>query len=84
MSDKELEFNFDMLSKKQLLKLCSAYNVKIQGTMPNDSMSYEELLELVKEHLVVLDDGSIVRKDDKKNHHEVKLQGGSKIRMIII
>ena len=39
--DKELEFNFDMLSRKQLLKLCSYYILKIQGGMPNKHTSEE-------------------------------------------
>ena len=84
--DKELEFNFDMLSRKQLMKLCSFYSLKIQGAMPNKYTTDEELLKLVKDSLKVLDDGSIAKKDDKTDDAEVqvKLLGGSRIRMIII
>jgi len=82
--DNELEFKFDMLSKKQLLKLCSYYSLKIQGAMPNYFTSDEDLLKLVNDNLKVLDDGSIAKKDDKETDVEIKLLGGSKIRMIII
>ena len=41
--EKEFAFTFDELSKRQLLKLASAYNVKAQGAMPNDKMELEEL-----------------------------------------
>jgi len=82
--EKELDFKFNMLSKRQLLKLASAYNVKIQGAMPNDKTSYEELLELIEKSLSILEDGSIIRNDEKQSYKEVKLSGGSKVRMIII
>ena len=84
--DKELEFNFDMLSRKQLLKLCSFYSLKIQGAMPNQYTSLEDLLKLVKDNLKVTDDGTIAKTDEKTDtkEFEVKLLGGSRIRMIII
>lgn len=78
------DFNFNMLSRKQLLKLCSYYSLKIQGAMPNQYTTDEELYQLVSDNLVVLDDGTIARKDDKTITSEIKLLGGSKIRMIII
>jgi hypothetical protein len=78
------DFKFSMLSKRQLLKLCSAYDVKIQGALPNDKDSLEDILELVENTLQILDDGSIVRRDEKITPKEVKLSGGSKVRMIII
>jgi hypothetical protein len=82
-----LEFKFEMLSKRQLLKLASAYSVKIQGSMPNNHTSEEELLSAVKKQLKILDDGSILRHDEKDSlnyDREVKLTGGAKVRMIII
>jgi len=85
--DKELEFNFDMLSKRQLLKLCNYYSLKINGALPNNFTSDEELLNLVKDNLIIEEDGMIVKKDEennKKQPNEIKLYGGSKIRMIII
>lgn len=82
--DKELEFKFNMLSKKQLLKLASAYSVKIQGAMPNSKTSDEDLLEAIESQLIVLEDGSIERKDKKESHNEVKITGGSRVRIIIL
>lgn len=79
-----LDFKFNLLTKRQLLKLASAYSIKIQGAMPNDHTSFEELLEVIENNLKILDDGSIVKKDEKPNEKEVRLSGGSKIRMIII
>jgi len=78
------DFDFNMLSRKQLLKLCSYYNLKIQGSMPNYSTSDDDLQELVRDNLKVLEDGTIAKKDNKAIDSEVKLLGGSKIRMIII
>jgi hypothetical protein len=78
------DFKFKDLSKKQLLKLASEYNVKVNGSLPNNTTSEEELIELIENQLQVLEDGSIVRKDNKPSHKEVKLQGGAKIRLIII
>ena len=85
--EKELEFNFDMLSKRQLLKLCNYYSLKINGALPNNFTSDEELLTLVKDNLEVKEDGMIIKKGDDDNAiqpNEIKLYGGSKIRMIII
>jgi len=82
--DKELEFKFNMLSKKQLLKLASAYSVKIQGSMPNSKTSDEDLLEAIESQLIVLPDGSIERKDKKESYNEVKITGGSRVRIIIL
>lgn len=79
-----LDFKFNMLSKRQLIKLAIAYGIKIQGALPNDYNSNEELLELIENNLKILDDGSIVKKDEKPSEKEVKLSGGSKVRMIII
>ena len=59
-------------------------NVKVNGSLPNNTTSEEELIELIENQLEVLEDGSIVRKDNKPSHKEVKLQGGAKIRLIII
>jgi hypothetical protein len=82
--DKDLEFNFNMLSRRQLQKLCNYYSLKISGALPNKYTTDEELLQLVEENLQVLDDGTIARKEDKEDIIEVKLLGGSRIRMIII
>jgi hypothetical protein len=51
--DKEFAFTFDELSKRQLLKLASAYNIKQQGAIPNDKMDLEELRELIKNNLKI-------------------------------
>jgi hypothetical protein len=82
--DKELEFKFNMLSKKQLLKLASAYSVKIQGAMPNSKTSDEDLLNAIESQLTVLPDGSIERIDKKESYNEVKITGGSRVRIIIL
>jgi len=83
--DKEFAFTFDELSKRQLLKLASAYNVKQQGAMPNDKTSLEELRELIKKNLKIEDDGTIVKISEKvDSDKEVKLAGGARVRMIII
>jgi hypothetical protein len=82
--DKDLEFNFNMLSRRQLQKLCNYYSLKISGSLPNKYTTDDELLHLVEENLQVLDDGTIARKEDKEDIVEVKLLGGSRIRMIII
>ena len=79
-----MDFNFDMLSKRQLLKLAGAYNVKLNGSMPNTKDPIEDIIEKIKEELKVLEDGAIVRKDEKKSHNEIKLIGGNACRMIII
>ena len=78
------EFNFNMLSRKQLFKLCSYYSIKAQGAMPNGYTTDEELQKLVSDNLIILDDGSIAKKDNKTIESEIKLIGGSRIRMIII
>ena len=81
----EEDFKFSDLTKRQLLKLCLSYNLKIEGSVPNDSNTIEELLELVETHLKVLDDGAIVRKDKGKSHNEVKISGGNaNVRITII
>jgi len=80
----DLGFEFSMLSKKQLLKLCIHYSLKMHGSIPNNYNTEEELLKLVEDNLKVNDDGSIARKDNAESEKEVKLMGGSKIRMIII
>ena len=82
--NKELEFNFEMLSQRQLLKLCASYNVFIQGAMPNHRTSKEQLLELVNKELEILPDGTIQRKDNGKSHNMASLSGGSALRVIII
>jgi hypothetical protein len=84
MDNDELEFKFSMLSKKQLIKLCGAYNVKINGSIPNNNDSLEDILYAVELQLKVLDDGSIMRKDDKNIHNDAKFHGGNKVRLIII
>jgi len=83
--DKEFAFTFDELSKRQLLKLASAYSIKQQGAMPNDKMDIEELRDLIKKNLKIEDDGTITKLSDKTaNDKEVKLSGGARVRMIII
>lgn len=83
--DKEFAFTFDELSKRQLLKLALAYNIKQQGAMPNDKMDLEELRELVKKNLRIEDDGTIIKTSEKTDtDKEVKLAGGARVRMIII
>jgi hypothetical protein len=81
---KELEFSFSMLTKRQLVKLAAAYNVKVNGALFNTSDPLEDILKAVNEELTVLEDGSIVRKDSKEAHKEIKLEGGAKVRMIIL
>jgi len=79
------DFKFSMLTKRQLLKLCLSYNLKIQGSTPNDINTKEELLELVEDNLKVLDDGGIVKKDESRSFNEVKISGGSaNVRITII
>jgi hypothetical protein len=80
----ETEFNFDELTFRQLIKIASAYNLKINGAQPNTSVPVEELRELVKSNLKILKDGSIVKNDETKSYNEVSLTGGAKVRMIII
>jgi hypothetical protein len=83
--EKEFAFTFDELSKRQLLKLASAYNIKMQGAMPNDKVELEELKELIKKNLKIEDDGSIIKTSTKTDDDkEVKLSGGARVRMIII
>lgn len=83
--EKEFAFTFDELSKRQLLKLASAYSIKQQGAMPNDKSSIEELRELIKKNLKIEDDGTITKISEKtENDKEVKLSGGARVRMIII
>lgn len=82
--DKDLDFNFKMLTHRQLLKLASAYNVYIQGTMPNGKTPYEDLLEVIEKNLEVTSDGSIKRKDDKSGNKEASFLLGSGVRVIII
>lgn len=79
------DFKFSMLTKRQLLKLASSYNLKIQGAMPNNTTTIEELLELVEKNLKVLEDGAIVKKDESKSFNEVKVSGsGVGVRITII
>lgn len=82
--NKDLDFKFSMLTQRQLLKLCSAYNVYIQGAMPNYKTDYDELLKIVEDQLEVLDDGTIQRKDEKKTNKDASFLLGSGIRVIII
>jgi hypothetical protein len=83
--EKEFAFTFDELSKRQLIKLASAYSIKLQGAMPNDKSSIEELRELIKKNLKIEDDGTITKISEKtENDKEVKLSGGARVRMIII
>ena len=84
--DKDLEFKFEMLSRKQLQKLANYYSLTIYGSLPNKFTSDEELLKLINDNLKVLDDGTIAKKneDNKEDKVEIKLLGGSRIRMIII
>jgi hypothetical protein len=83
--EKEYAFTFDELSKRQLLKLASAYTIKHQGAMPNDKMDIEELRELIKKSLKIEPDGTIIKTSEKDNNDkEVKLTGGARVRMIII
>lgn len=82
--DKDLDFNFKMLTHRQLLKLASAYNVYIQGAMPNAKTPYEDLLEVIEKNLEVTSDGSIKRKDDKNGNKEASFLLGSGVRVIII
>jgi hypothetical protein len=83
--EKEFAFTFDELSKRQLIKLASAYSIKQQGAMPNDKSSIEELRELIKKNLKIEDDGTITKISEKtENDKEVKLSGGARVRMIII
>jgi ACT domain-containing protein len=79
-----MDFNFDMLTMRQLIKLAGAYNVKLNGSIPNIHDSMEDIVTKIKEELKVLEDGAIVRKDEKKSHNEIKLLGGNSCRMIII
>jgi hypothetical protein len=78
------EFNFNMLSRKQLLKLANAYNVKINGGLANPKTSDDELHDAINEQLSVLPDGSIERKDKSTPHNEIKIQGGARVRIIIL
>lgn len=79
------DFKFKDLTKRQLLKLCLSYSLKIEGSVPNHSNTYEELLELVENNLKVLKDGAIVKNDGSKSHNEVKVSGGSaNVRITII
>jgi hypothetical protein len=83
--EREYAFTFDELSKRQLLKLASAYTIKQQGAMPNDKMDIEELRELIKKNLKIEPDGTIVKTSEEDNNDkEVKLTGGARVRMIII
>jgi len=83
--EKEFAFTFDELSKRQLLKLASAYSIKQQGAMPNDKSDLEELRELIKKNLKIEDDGTITKISEKtETDKEVKLTGGARVRMIII
>ena len=85
MDKEQFAFTFDELSKRQLIKLASAYNVKYQGAMPNDKMDIEELRDLIKKNLKIENDGTIIKISDKNhNDKEVKLTGGARVRMIII
>jgi uncharacterized protein YfbU (UPF0304 family) len=82
--DKDLDFNFKMLTHRQLLKLASAYNVYIQGAMPNNKTPYEDLLKIIENGLEVTSDGTIKRRDDKSGNKEASFLLGSGIRVIII
>jgi hypothetical protein len=85
MDKEQFAFTFDELSKRQLLKLASAYTIKHQGAMPNDKMDIEELRELIKKNLKIEEDGTIIKTSEKnENDKEVKLSGGARVRMIII
>jgi hypothetical protein len=79
-----LDFNFEMLSQRQLLKLCAAYDIYIQGTMPNNKTDHQELLDIVNKELEVLDDGTIQRKNTKPSVKEARMLSGNGIRITII
>lgn len=77
-------FKFDMLTLRQLIKLCSAYNIYIQGAMPNDKSSYQDVLEAVSNELILEPDGDIYRKSDKPSEREARLLKWNGVRVIII
>ena len=51
MDKESFEFNFEMLTMRQLLKLCSTYNIYIQGAMPNYKTPYKDILDVVNKEL---------------------------------
>ena len=79
-------FDFGLLSRKQLLKLCSYFSLKIQGAMPNIHTTDDELLALVCLNLRILNDGTVEPYENVPNiEPEIRiLLGIKKIRMIII
>jgi hypothetical protein len=79
-----LDFNFEMLSQRQLLKLCAAYDIYIQGAMPNHKTDHQELLNVVNKELEVLDDGTIQKKNAKPSAKEARMLSGNGIRITII
>jgi len=79
------EFDFRLLSRKQLLKLCSYFSLKLQGAMPNKFTSDDELLGLVCLNLRILNDGTVEPNNNIQNsEYEIRILKGDIIRMIII
>jgi hypothetical protein len=80
----ELDLKFNELSRKQLMKLCSYYSLKIQGSMPNQFTSDEDLLNLVSDNLNISEDGTILKKGEKIDAEIRISKGQNRLRMIII
>ena len=78
------QFRFDMLTLRQLIKLCSAYSIYIQGAMPNNKSPYQDVLEAVTNELNLGPDGDIYRKSDKPSEREARLLNWNGLRVIIV
>lgn len=70
----EEDFKFEFLKRKQLVKIIESYNLPIDKTL-----SYKKMLEAIKQHLEITDDGYIVHKEDKSKNKE-ELEGTGKYR----
>ena len=84
MDKESFEFNFEMLTMRQLLKLCSTYNIYIQGAMPNYKTPYQDILDVVNKELNLESNGLIQRKNDKPSDKEARIIKNNAIRVVIV
>ena len=75
------DFKFDDLNKKQLLRVSSVYNLDI-----DPALSYNEILDKIKDLLKIKEDGEIIIKEEKeiKEGKEGKGKEGHKIIIKIL
>jgi hypothetical protein len=70
----EDDFKFSYLTRSQLIRIIEVYNLDIDKSLPR-----KKLLEEINKKLSILDDGTIVHKEDK-NLTKEQLEGTGKYK----